>query len=276
MDTDEVRQLAQAAFDSEAGHAIRAREARWLLVIDMAGNPEAAGHAMDGIARFARWRRRTGDRSPRGTGRRRGTTAHRERQPTGVHPMHRRRRRSSGSRPLPPREGRRDRTGHRRADRGHRTDQAARTRASRRQLLAEVTGARRRRRGVINEGMVLRLSILAVLMSIAIAVPASASSRYVGYVGGDGRAFHMLGQGGLHKLVLTDAEFSNRRYRVCIRGGAGRINRCFRRRLRTGFSEVNVSLLVNDRGGPGRYLVRWYVSGRAVASWRFRLRPEGV
>lgn len=121
-----------------------------------------------------------------------------------------------------------------------------------------------------------RAFVLAALATIAVAVPASASSRYVGYVGGDGRAFHTLGQGGLHKLVFTDANYSSKRYRVCIRGGVGKINRCFRRRLRTGFSEVEVSLLVNDRGGPGRYRVRWYVSGRSVASWRFRLRPEGV
>ncbi len=100
--------------------------------------------------------------------------------------------------------------------------------------------------------MLLWLSILAVLTAITVPAPASASSRYVGYVGGDGRAFHALGQGGLVELVLTDARYSNKRYRVCIRGGAGKINRCLKRRLRTGFSEVPVSLLVNDQGGPGR------------------------
>jgi hypothetical protein len=49
MNRDQVRQLAQAAFDSETGHALRAREARWLLVCDMAGNADAARHAMEGV-----------------------------------------------------------------------------------------------------------------------------------------------------------------------------------------------------------------------------------
>jgi len=116
------------------------------------------------------------------------------------------------------------------------------------------------------------LSVLVLLMA---AGPASAAKRYVGYMGdGSGRAYEVKGQGGLHQLLLTDAEFSNRAYRVCIRGGGGQIRRCFSRRLNLGFDKVNVSVLVNDKGGPGRYRVTWFVAGRTVAGWRFTLRPE--
>ena len=124
--------------------------------------------------------------------------------------------------------------------------------------------------------MFARIVVVALLSLLA--VPSQAvGSRYVGYLGeGSGRAFTEAGQGALHVLVFTDSRFSSARYRVCIRGGAGNLSRCFRRRLRTGFGKVNVSLLVNDRGGPGSYRIRWYVGGRSVAAWRFRLRPEAV
>lgn len=125
--------------------------------------------------------------------------------------------------------------------------------------------------------MIARVALVTVLALPLPAAPAAAAPRYVGYLGdGAGRAFHIAGQGGLHILSLTDSEFSGRRYRVCIRGGEGKLRRCFRRRLRSGYSGVNVSRIVNDRGGPGRYRARWYVGRRAVATWRFRLRPEGV
>lgn len=125
--------------------------------------------------------------------------------------------------------------------------------------------------------MIARVALATVLLVLVTAAPASASSRYVGYLGdGAGRAFRIAGQGGLHILSLTDSEFANIRYRVCIRGGEGKLRRCFRRRLRSGYSGVNVSLIVNDRGGPGRYRARWFVAGRTVATWRFRLRSEGL
>lgn len=123
----------------------------------------------------------------------------------------------------------------------------------------------------------VRILLAALLSLLVVTPPALAGSRYVGYLGnGEGRAFMEPGQGARHVLAFTDSRSSSVRYRVCIRGGAGRINRCFRRRLRDGFGEVDVSLLVNDRGGPGRYRARWHVAGKSVAVWPFRLRPEGA
>lgn len=120
-----------------------------------------------------------------------------------------------------------------------------------------------------------RILLAAFVLLLAVTPQALAGPRYVGYLGdGEGRAFMEAGQGARHVLAFTDSRTSSARYRVCIRGGAGKLNRCFRRRRRDGFGEVDVSLLVNDRGGPGRYRARWYVAGKSVAVWRFRLRPE--
>lgn len=103
-------------------------------------------------------------------------------------------------------------------------------------------------------------------------------SKYFGYVGAGDRAVRrQRGQGGTHKLILQNPRLSRvRRYRVCIRGGSGDLGRCFVRRLRHGYNAVEASLLINDQGGLGRYRVRWFVAGRIVTSWRFRLMPEGV
>ena len=124
--------------------------------------------------------------------------------------------------------------------------------------------------------MTRALLFTALLVSAALPAAASAYPRYVGYLGdGAGRAYHNAGQGGLHYLLLTDSNpASHRRYRVCLRGGATDLRRCFTRRLRFGFSKLNVSRVVNDQGGPGSYRADWYVRGRRVATWRFRLTPE--
>jgi len=117
--------------------------------------------------------------------------------------------------------------------------------------------------------------VIALVLTMALPAAADAYPRYVGYLGdGSGRAYHRAGQGGLHYLLLTDSTVANGRYRVCIRGGTGGLRRCFKRRLRFGFGKVNVSLLVNDQGGPGRYRASWHVRGKRVATWRFRLAPE--
>ncbi len=123
--------------------------------------------------------------------------------------------------------------------------------------------------------MTKALLAFALVVSAALPMAAQAYPRYVGYLGdGSGRAYHNAGQGGLHYLLITDSAVSNRRYRVCIRGGATHLRRCFKRQLRFGFNKVNVSRLINDQGGPGRYRASWFVRGKRVATWRFRLTPE--
>lgn len=121
-------------------------------------------------------------------------------------------------------------------------------------------------------------ALAATVLVVAAALPASAQAlpRYVGYLGdGSGRAYHRAGQGGLHFLLFTDSNpASNGPYRVCLRGGAAELRRCFTRRRSSGFDRLNVSRLINDQGGPGRYRAAWFVRGRRVAVWGFRLTQE--
>lgn len=84
-------------------------------------------------------------------------------------------------------------------------------------------------------------------------------------------------QGDAHVLRLVVSPGRRIAYRVCLRGGALREPRCFTRSTsQSGVSKLDVSLLVNDRGGPGSWRVVWRVGGRKVAASSFTLRPEGV
>ncbi len=108
---------------------------------------------------------------------------------------------------------------------------------------------------------------------------AEASLRYRGWVGGvtaDDRR-RRRGQGNYHALEFRVSPGRATRYRACLIGGSLREHRCWRRRTDSrGRSSIDVSRLVNDRGGPGRWKAVWRLDGRRVASWSFRLAPEGV
>lgn len=118
----------------------------------------------------------------------------------------------------------------------------------------------------------MRSSLVALVLVLSPVSLAHANERYVGYVGGGERAYHRASQGGLFHLVFTDADFSARRYRVCSEG-TNQPRRCVTRKLRLGFSKVNANStdLITF---AGRYVIRWYVDGRQVAAWRFRLLRE--
>jgi len=104
--------------------------------------------------------------------------------------------------------------------------------------------------------------------------------EYKGWVGGfpgQGDRRRRRVQGDFHMLNFRRTPGQSVRYRVCLRGGNVPTRRCFRRRLNSaGRSGINVSLWLNDRGGPGRWRAIWSVGGGRVATWRFRLPPEGV
>lgn len=107
-----------------------------------------------------------------------------------------------------------------------------------------------------------------------IASRADAETRYRGSVGGFGETRRDRAQGQYHGLRFRVTPPKRVTYRVCLSGPA---SRCWSRRTGgNGRSSVNASLFVNDQGGPGRWTATWYVKGRKVSSWRFRLRSEGV
>ncbi|MGH2944857.1 MAG: hypothetical protein ACRDPC_01050 [Solirubrobacteraceae bacterium] len=128
-----------------------------------------------------------------------------------------------------------------------------------------------------------RLLIAALLPALLAPAPAAQAQeptpqvqpKYRGWVGGFGERRHRRVQGQYHALRFRVNPAGRLRYRVCLSGGAADVRRCFRRRTGPrGRSEINVSLFVNDRGGPGRWRAVWRVRGDRVASWRFRLVPE--
>jgi endo-1,4-beta-xylanase len=111
------------------------------------------------------------------------------------------------------------------------------------------------------------------------APPAAAALGYRAWLQGvsarDRR--HRRVQGDAHVLRLAVSPKRRIAYRVCLRGGALRKPRCFARSTsQAGVSKVDVSLLVNDRGGPGPWRVVWRVGGRRVAEWAFTVRPERI
>jgi hypothetical protein len=105
----------------------------------------------------------------------------------------------------------------------------------------------------------------------------SSRPTYRGWVGGfeDDRRRNRV-QGNYHALNFMVSPGRRVHYRVCLSGGVG-ARRCFERTTSVaGRSSINVSIFVNDQGGPGDWTAVWTVRGRRVASWRFTLRPEGV
>lgn len=108
----------------------------------------------------------------------------------------------------------------------------------------------------------------------------TARVQYEGWVGGfpgQGDRRRRRVQGDFHALNFERRPGRAVRYRVCLRGGNLAVRSCFRRRSGSGGrSSVNVSLWLNDRGGPGNWKATWFVRHKAVASWRFTLVPESV
>lgn len=109
----------------------------------------------------------------------------------------------------------------------------------------------------------------------AAAEPALAATRsYTGTVGGFGETKRDRVQGMYHALRFRVRPARRLGYRVCLYGPT---QRCWTRRTSSrGHSSINVSLWLNDWGGPGRWVARWYVGGRKVAVRGFLLRSEGV
>jgi hypothetical protein len=126
-----------------------------------------------------------------------------------------------------------------------------------------------------------RLGAVAAAVGLALAVlatTAQAGSTYDGWVGRLGSGPTREGsQGAGWEAVFREHRLGRVRYRVCLRHLDVPVRRCYGRRTpQSGISRVFVALFVNDEGGPGRWRATWSVNDRIVATWRFRVRPEGV
>lgn len=89
----------------------------------------------------------------------------------------------------------------------------------------------------------------------------------------DGRTQRRSVFGDYHGLRFVDRLGLRTRYRACAYGLFG--IQCWRRTTDDeGLGDINASLAINDRVGPGRIV--WYVDGRSVATWSYAMDPEGV
>ncbi len=122
-----------------------------------------------------------------------------------------------------------------------------------------------------------RLTPLLATAAILAALPAPAQAAdYRGYVSIGRGPTHVGVQGNAWTLVFRESVAGRVPYRVCVGHlEPPRVRRCYERRSSSrGRSSVFVALFVNDAGGTGRWRARWYVRGKSVDTWSFRVRPE--
>lgn len=101
-----------------------------------------------------------------------------------------------------------------------------------------------------------------------------ATDRFEGFMANyDGARQRSSYTGNYHSLEFRDRLGLRTRYKVCASGTSG--SQCWRRSTNSeGFSSIQASLAINDRIGPGT--LRWYVDGRLVAKFRYKLKGESV
>lgn len=81
-------------------------------------------------------------------------------------------------------------------------------------------------------------------------------------------------QGEFHGFTFRDQLGGRTRYRLVLLGPGGSRKAERGRTNCNGKDKKNLSLYVNDVGGPGHWSAKWKVGGRKVAQYRFRLAPE--
>lgn len=85
---------------------------------------------------------------------------------------------------------------------------------------------------------------------------------------------HRAVQGEFHGFTFRDRLGSRTRYKLVLRGPRGSKESERGRTNCRGKDTKNLSLYVNDVGGPGKWVAKWKVGGRNVARYQFKLKPE--
>jgi hypothetical protein len=122
------------------------------------------------------------------------------------------------------------------------------------------------------------LPLLVIAAALAVAAGPAHAVDYRGYVSVGRGPTHVGVQGNAWTLVFRESVGGRVPYKVCVGHlERPRVRRCYDRKSNSrGRSSVFVALFVNDTGGTGRWRARWYVGGRSVDAWSFRVRSEGV
>jgi hypothetical protein len=117
-------------------------------------------------------------------------------------------------------------------------------------------------------------------LSLALAANAAAADRdgYRGYVGLFGEPTHEASQGAGWTANFNESRPGSIDYKVCLKHRDDpEVKRCWRKSTgANGRSEIFVALYVNDVGGAGSWRAKWFVGGKKVEAWSFRVRSEGV
>jgi hypothetical protein len=116
------------------------------------------------------------------------------------------------------------------------------------------------------------IAIAAAGLLLGLPASAGASKRYSGCVAEGHGCSHRFVGGDLPVLRFVDRRHSHTHYRVCVHDPRQR--QCFSRTTGTA-GEWHDGPTWNI-GAAGKSVVRWYVNGKRVARWKFRVLPEGV
>lgn len=101
-----------------------------------------------------------------------------------------------------------------------------------------------------------------------------AKHRFDGFMADyDGNRQKTSYTGNYHSLEFRDKLGLRTRYKVCAKGLFG--SQCWRRSTDSdGYGSIEASIAINDRIGPGT--LRWYVDGKQVARFPYKLKGETV
>ena len=117
--------------------------------------------------------------------------------------------------------------------------------------------------------MMLMLAALAGLL-LAVPTTASASKRFRGCVAESSGCHHRFYGGDLPVIMFKDLKQATTAYKVCIRDPVHRV--CTNRA--TGKKGRWHQCCTWQNYVTGKHIVRWYVKGRQVARWKFRILSE--
>jgi len=116
--------------------------------------------------------------------------------------------------------------------------------------------------------LLLALATLALLFAAPAPVEARAYRAFVGCGADFPEPDHNCSIGDAPAAYLKPFRKAVR-YRVCVRNPAGRTGCRRGRAVRRRYDWLYVA-----RGAVGSYRVTWFVGGKRVARWRYRMHPE--
>jgi len=118
--------------------------------------------------------------------------------------------------------------------------------------------------------MAVRLSVAVFALLLLVPASASASKRFTACVAESSGCHHVFVTGDLPVLQIKDHKHSFTHYKVCVRDPVHR--ECANRTTgKKGHWHRGATWNI---GQLGKHVARWYVNGKQVARWIFRVKIE--